>query len=943
MFTLASNATTITIGTGVITNTGTSYPAPYGNFYFGAKHQFLILASELNAAGMTAGTITRLSFKVSQVSGVSNEGFTIAMKQTSSTTLTAFETGLTTVYSPQNYTDIGGLNMHTFTTPFVWNGTSNIIVQTCFNNTNWTQNAMMFQSSTSFQSSIWVREDQAGVCSLTATNGTAFQRPNMVFDWAGLNLPPTANFIASPTSSCTGLISFTDSSTDNPTSWLWYFGDGTTSIQQNPTHNYLTNGTFSVSLKACNTNGCDSVYFLNYITVNSAASFPITASCTPSTLSYCCGFGISKVIFNTINNSSNDGADGYSNFTCSQTTVYEGQSYSLAIQTTAASTQNYAVWIDFNNDGSFNNTSERVFSATSQLNTSGNVSIPTGAVLNTPLRMRISADYDFSAQPLPCSNLDYGQTEDYTIIITQNLNPPIPIFSANTTTSCSGNVCFTDLSSNAPNAWIWNFGDGNSSNQQSPCHTYASDGVYTVKLTVSNANGSNTDSIVNYITVNSTAQVLPGSCSPSTLAYCCGYGITNVIFNTISNSSANASEGYKDFSCSKQTAVNEGNTYPLSIITGAGNAQDTRVWIDLNNDGVFNNTNELVLNAPNQFNPSANIVIPSGAMLNTPLRMRISSDVVGTAQSGCTNNDYGQTEDYGVVIQANILPPVSNFSATPLTTCTDTIQFSDLSTNQPTSWMWYFGDGTTSTLQNPSRQYSAEGQYTVTLVATNAFGQDSVAFINYIKIVCFKTVPATGSITVTQCNGKLMDSGGQQNYADNTNGSITIQPVGASQINLSFISFDFESGFDSLIIYDGPNTLSPVIGGFSGNILPPNISSSGGSITLRQKSDFSINRPGFELDWSCLTTSITETENKLSDFEVYPNPATHIINIKSSDFKQNNIKRILLINTIGQVVKEQKLSGVSSTELYIDNLPKGMYFLHIVSDKMEVTKKINIQ
>ena len=320
---LKVNATAITIGTGVTTNTPNSYPAPYGNWYFGAKHQFLILASELNAAGMTAGTITKLSFKVSQANGVPLQGFTIAMKQTASTTISAFETGLTTVLTPQSYTDVNALNTHTFTTPFVWNGTSNIIVQTCFNNTSYTQNAMFFQSPTSFQSTIWSRADQAGVCGRTIVDGFASQRPNMVFEWNGLNLPPTTSFTANPTTSCSGLVSFTDSSTDNPTSWLWYFGDGTTSNSQNPSHTYLSNGVYNVSLKACNANGCDSVYYPNYITVNTSASLPVVASCTPSTLSYCCGFGISKVIFNTINNSSNDGVDGYSNFTCAQTTVYE--------------------------------------------------------------------------------------------------------------------------------------------------------------------------------------------------------------------------------------------------------------------------------------------------------------------------------------------------------------------------------------------------------------------------------------------------------------------------------------------------------------------------------------------------------------------------------------------------------------------------------------------
>lgn len=53
-----------TIGTGTQQNSPTDYPAPYGNWYWAARHQFLILASELSAAGLTAGMINSLSFSV---------------------------------------------------------------------------------------------------------------------------------------------------------------------------------------------------------------------------------------------------------------------------------------------------------------------------------------------------------------------------------------------------------------------------------------------------------------------------------------------------------------------------------------------------------------------------------------------------------------------------------------------------------------------------------------------------------------------------------------------------------------------------------------------------------------------------------------------------------------------------------------------------------------
>lgn len=263
-----------------------------------------------------------------------------------------------------------------------------------------------------------------------------------------------------------------------------------------------------------------------------------------------------------------------------------------------------------------------------------------------------------------------------------------------------------------------------------------------------------------------------------------------------------------------------------------------------------------MLTVNNAFNPTGNITIPNGAVLNTPLRMRITSDVVGNVQNACDNSNFGQTEDYGVVIQPNTTPPTANFTASTTVTCSDTIQFTDLSTNIPTGWTWYFGDGNTSTQQNPSHYYANSGTYTVSLVVTNAFGQDSVAMVNYITIECFNTMPISGSIVITDCNGTLYDNGGpSMSYSNNTDGVVTIQPAGAAQITLNFVSFNFESGFDSLIIYDGPTTASPILGGFSGTNLPGIISSTGGSITIRQKTDFTVVRPGFELNWFCSTTN----------------------------------------------------------------------------------------
>ncbi|MBA4303386.1 MAG: hypothetical protein C0424_04100, partial [Sphingobacteriaceae bacterium] len=172
----------VTIGTGTLTVSNTTYPAPYGNFYWGARHQFLILASEITAAGGGPGFITSLAFDVATIQGVALTDFTVRIGQTTQTDFTVangFVGPLTTVYTVPSYTEVSGWNTHPFTTNFLWDGTSNIVIETCFNNTAWTTNAVVNMTPTTFNSSIWYRADAAGVCANPLITDVSVNRPNM--------------------------------------------------------------------------------------------------------------------------------------------------------------------------------------------------------------------------------------------------------------------------------------------------------------------------------------------------------------------------------------------------------------------------------------------------------------------------------------------------------------------------------------------------------------------------------------------------------------------------------------------------------------------------------------------------------------------------------------------------------------------------------------------
>ena len=92
--------------------------------------------------------------------------------------------------------------------------------------------------------------------------------------------------------------------------------------------------------------------------------------------------------------------------------------------------------------------------------------------------------------------------------------------------------------------------------------------------------------------------------------------------------------------------------------------------------------------------------------------------------------------------------PVANFSANPIEGKAPlTVAFTDKSTRSPTKWKWSFGDGTTSTKQNPTHKYFKAGMYTVTLIATNDNGSNTITKSDYIQVVTKPVANFTSSIT----------------------------------------------------------------------------------------------------------------------------------------------------------------------------------------------------
>lgn len=119
----------------------------------------------------------------------------------------------------------------------------------------------------------------------------------------------------------------------------------------------------------------------------------------------------------------------------------------------------------------------------------------------------------------------------------------------------------------------------------------------------------------------------------------------------------------------------------------------------------------------------------------------------------------------------------------------DTIQFTDQSTNSPTSWLWTFGDGTTSTVQNPSHVYADKGTYTVALNASNKFGSGIETKENYIKVI------KQEEIGISEAFVNLNESGGSVQSYNVEAGTATIRFTGAvpSVVTGSVMTIDMDT------------------------------------------------------------------------------------------------------------------------------------------------------
>ena len=404
------------------------------------------------------------------------------------------------------------------------------------------------------------------------------------------------------------------------------------------------------------------------------------------------------------------------------------------------------------------------------------------------------------------------ETEDFSIppFCQTPTSAPTANFAADVTTTCYGIVHFTDLSTDIPQTWSWDFGDGGTSVQQNPTHTYTAAGNYTVTLTVTNTLGNDSEVKTSYISiVIDPAPIVTGDtvlCSGSTTTL------------TANVTSGNAAEWYD----SSNNLLATGTTYttptilnpvtynvrqitptvaqhvgPVNGSFGGGGYHNTTfegqeyfttfaplrlmsVWVDASGtaDRTFN-----LYNGSGALISAKTITVPNGqgrVTLNFDIPTPGNYILGVTAGSNLYRNNSGASYPYTInglvsITQSNSTTstltyyyycydweveelPCTSAPAVVNITLNNTVNaqytysatgldvlFLNSSSGPITSYLWDFGDGNTSTLQNPQHTYAASGTYTVTLIVTSADGcQNSSAQIMTITDIGISELSSDG-------------------------------------------------------------------------------------------------------------------------------------------------------------------------------------------------------
>ncbi|KAA3613187.1 MAG: PKD domain-containing protein [Calditrichaeota bacterium] len=437
--------------------------------------------------------------------------------------------------------------------------------------------------------------------------------------------------------------------------------------------------------------------------------------------------------------------------------------YGTFVDISAPGTDIYATYHDHDDP---NNDYVASLSGTSMAtpNTAGTAALiwsqnPSWTAEQVKQRLFDTADdiYGIAGNSAYAGKLGAGRINAFNAVNTGTPTAPTAAFSASPTSGCPTlTVNFTDNSSGTIDTWSWDFGDGGSSSAQSPSHDYTSAGTYTVSLTVTGPGGSDTHTETNYITVTDPTVSADFSGTPLS-----GDSPLNVAFTDASTGNVTGwnwdfGDGGSSTSQNPNHTYNAAGTYTVTLTASNACASDGATKTDyitvtdppcdlpvadfsgtpLSGDSPLNVAfTDNTTNNPTSWSWDFGDGGSSTSQNPSHTYNSAGTYTVALTSTNSCGTDTETKVDYITVTDPPCDLPVAEFSGTPVSGDTPlNVSFTDNTTNNPTSFSWDFGDGGSSTAQNPNHTYNSAGSYTVALTATNACGNDTETKVNYITV-----------------------------------------------------------------------------------------------------------------------------------------------------------------------------------------------------------------
>lgn len=623
-----------------------------------------------------------------------------------------------------------------------------------------------------------------------------------------INPQPIALVTVDTLSTCDNqhVFQFNGSSIGQVTNWLWQFGDGQSSNTAIVSHNYTNTGSYFVHLITTNSYGCsDTAYFSDSLRIKDnptpVVSMSDSIGCTPFNVSFVCNTttGVSY-LWDFDNGSTASTHITYFTYTLpgtyhpKLTIVYaNGCSKVVNMPTVSVEQSPLPSFTMSNYSGcvpltvTFNNHTPP-----------GNYSIlwdfgdgQTSTALN-PTHVYDSVGYFVpsltATSPNGCMNISSNGWYYVSAV------GPKAKFKTDVITGCNPLIVnFTNLTVGSV-SWLWDFGDGTSSTSQHPTHTYLNQGTYYPKLIAYNAQGcTDTFTLSTPISVNTyVSNFVPPApihgCIPYSVNLADASGSSSVLWDFGDGTTSTLPNPFHSYTSA--------GTFVVSLTMWASNGgcemkipNFQTFIIDAGDPGFtytvdpcppyevhFTDTSHNVVGWAWTFGDGGSASVQNPVhFYNSPGYYSINLTV--TTASGCLTT-----------LSATNAVHITGLGAAPSFFTADTVppfnaQF-HANSSQATWWSWNFGDGSTSTLENPTHIYTGTGPYSITLT----IGNDSCQFqYNYPPV----TMGSTGSDPVNIGNDSIPPPPIQYHCAPYTVNFVSPLPGTTS------ILWDFGDGFTS--------------------------------------------------------------------------------------------------------------------------------------------------